>query len=49
MTRSLTEKLATLDPARRVTSEEEADRLHAEYLTHEDARTAKTDIPKWRA
>lgn len=39
MTRSLKEKLATLDPARRATIEEEADRLHAEYRQQEEQRT----------
>lgn len=33
MTRSLAEKLATLDPTRRAAVETEADRLHAEVLT----------------
>ncbi|MGI3213116.1 hypothetical protein ACROSR_18655 [Roseovarius tibetensis] len=43
MTRSLKEKLATLDPARRAAIEDDADRLHAEYLKHEEKRT--TDRP----
>src|SRR6056297_4056428 len=41
MTRSLKEKLATLDPARRAAIEAEADRLHAEYLTLQELRKAK--------
>jgi transcriptional regulator with XRE-family HTH domain len=41
MARSLKEKLATLDPARRAAIEAEADRLHAEYLTLQELRKAK--------
>jgi transcriptional regulator with XRE-family HTH domain len=41
MARSLEDKLATLDPARRATIEAEADRLHAEYLTLQELRKAK--------
>ena len=41
MARSLKEKLATLDPARRAAVEAEADRLHAEYLTLQELRKAK--------
>jgi len=41
MARSLKEKLATLEPARRAAIEDDADRLHAEYLKHEEERTAK--------
>lgn len=41
MARSLKEKLATLDPARRAVIEAEADRLHAEYLTLQELRKAK--------
>lgn len=41
MARSLKDKLATLDPARRAVIEAEADRLHAEYLTLQDLRKAK--------
>ncbi|QHQ35343.1 helix-turn-helix domain-containing protein [Algicella marina] len=41
MARSLKDKLATLDPARRAVIEAEADRLHAEYLTLQELRRAK--------
>lgn len=41
MARSLKDKLATLDPARRAKIEAEADRLHAEYLTLQELRKAK--------
>lgn len=41
MARSLNEKLATLEPARRAAIEAEADRLHAEYLTLQELRKAK--------
>ena len=41
MARSLKDKLATLDPARRAAIEAEADRLHAEYLTLQELRKAK--------
>ena len=41
MARSLKDKLATLDPARRATIEAEADRLHAEYLTLQERRKAR--------
>lgn len=40
MTRSLKEKLATLDPARSAAIEAEADRLHEEYLKREEQRTS---------
>ncbi|WP_256365439.1 hypothetical protein [Jannaschia sp. CCS1] len=43
MTRSLKEKLTTLDPARRAAIKDDADRFHAEYLKHEEKRT--TDQP----
>lgn len=36
MTRSLKEKLATIDPARRAAIESEADRLHEEYLKRQE-------------
>lgn len=38
MARSLKEKLATLDPSRRVAIEVEADRLHAECLNQKVQR-----------
>jgi len=41
MARSLKDKLATLDPARRTAIEAEADRLHAEYVTLQELRKAK--------
>jgi transcriptional regulator with XRE-family HTH domain len=41
MARSLQDKLATLDPARRARIEAEADRLHTEYLTLQQLRKAK--------
>jgi transcriptional regulator with XRE-family HTH domain len=41
MARSLKDKLATLDPARRAKIEAEAERLHAEYLTLQELRKAK--------
>lgn len=41
MARSLKDKLATLNPARRAAIEAEADRLHAEYLTLQELRKAK--------
>jgi transcriptional regulator with XRE-family HTH domain len=41
MARSLQDKLATLDPARRAGIEAEADRLHTEYLTLQELRKAK--------
>lgn len=41
MTRTLAEKLATLDPARRAAVEAEADRLHAEVLTLRALRKAR--------
>jgi transcriptional regulator with XRE-family HTH domain len=41
MARSLQDKLATLDPARREAIEAEADRLHTEYLTLQELRKAK--------
>jgi len=41
MARSLQDKLAGLDPARRKAIEAEADRLHAEYLTLQELRKAK--------
>lgn len=41
MARTLQDKLATLDPARRANIEAEADRLHAEYLTLQELRKAK--------
>ncbi len=39
MARSLKDKPATLDPARRAMIEAEADRLHAEYLKQEEQPT----------
>lgn len=41
MARSLQDKLASLDPARRAKIETEADRLHTEYLTLQELRKAK--------
>ncbi len=41
MARTLQEKLANLDPARRESVEAEADRLHTEYLTLQELRKAK--------
>ncbi len=41
MARTLKDKLAALDPARRAGVEAEADRLHAEYLTLQELRKAK--------
>lgn len=41
MARSLQDKLATLDPARRARIEAEADRLHTEYLTLQELRKAR--------
>jgi transcriptional regulator with XRE-family HTH domain len=41
MARTLRDKLATLDPARRASVETEADRLHTEYLTLQELRKAK--------
>lgn len=41
MARSLQDKLATLDPARRARIEAEADRLHIEYLTLQQLRKAQ--------
>ncbi len=41
MARTLQDKLAALDPARRAGVEAEADRLHAEYLTLQELRKAK--------
>ena len=41
MARTLQEKLASLDPARRAAIEAEADRLHTEYLTLQELRKAK--------
>lgn len=41
MARTLKDKLATLDPARRASVEAEADRLHTEYLTLQELRKAK--------
>lgn len=41
MGRTLKDKLATLDPARRANIEAEADRLHTEYLTLQQLRKAK--------
>lgn len=41
MARSLKDKLAALDPARRESVEAEADRLHTEYLTLQELRKAK--------
>lgn len=41
MARSLQDKLASLDPARRARIEVEAERLHTEYLTLQELRKAK--------
>lgn len=41
MARTLQEKLASLDPARRAGIEAEAARLHTEYLTLQELRKAK--------
>ena len=41
MARSLQDKLATLDPARRARIEVEAERLHTEYLTLQELRKAR--------
>lgn len=41
MARSLQNKLATLDPARRAQIEAEAERLHTEYLTLQELRKAR--------
>ena len=41
MARTLQDKLATLDPARRAGIEAEAARLHTEYVTLQDLRKAK--------
>ena len=41
MARTLKDKLATLDPARRESVEAEADKLHTEYLTLQELRKAK--------
>lgn len=41
MGRTLKDKLATLEPARRANIEAEADRLHTEYLTLQQLRKAK--------
>ncbi len=41
MARTLQDKLARLDPARRANIEAEAARLHAEYLTLQELRKAK--------
>lgn len=41
MARTLKDKMATLDPARRASVEAEADRLHTEYLTLQELRKAK--------
>ncbi len=41
MARTLTDKLAQFDPARRVRIEAEADRLHTQYLTLQELRKAK--------
>ncbi len=41
MARTLKDKLAEFDPARRVNIEAEADRLHTEYLTLQELRKAK--------
>ena len=41
MARTLQDKLATLDPARRAGIETEAARLHTEYLTLQELRKAK--------
>ena len=41
MARTLKDKLAALDPARRAGVEAEADRLHMEYLTLQELRKAR--------
>lgn len=41
MARTLKDKLAALDPARRANIEAEADRLHTEYMTLQELRKAK--------
>lgn len=41
MARSLQDKLATLDPARRARIEAEAECLHTEYLTLQELRKAR--------
>ncbi|WP_201240195.1 helix-turn-helix domain-containing protein [Rhodothalassium salexigens] len=41
MARTLKDKMASLDPARRQSVEAEADRLHTEYLTLQALRKAK--------
>ncbi len=41
MARTLKDKLAALEPARRASVEAEADRLHTEYLTLKELRKAK--------
>jgi len=41
MARSLQDKLATLEPARRARIEAEAERLHTEYLTLQELRKAR--------
>jgi len=41
MARTLKDKVAALDPARRAGVEAEADRLHMEYLTLQELRKAK--------
>ena len=41
MARTLKDKLAALDPARRAGVEAEADQLHTEYLTLKELRKAK--------
>ena len=41
MARTLKDKLAALEPARRAGIEAEADRLHTEYLTLQELRKAK--------
>lgn len=41
MARTLKDKLAALEPARRAGVEAEADRLHTEYLTLQELRKAK--------
>ena len=41
MARSLQDKLATIDPARRARIEAEAERLHTEYLTLQELRKAR--------
>ena len=41
MARTLKDKMAALEPARRANIEAEADRLHTEYLTLQELRKAK--------